>query len=139
MWSDVGTETFLISEPFAEALRAVRAALAAGGLRTLAEFDVAARLRKTLRINVPPCRILYVWPATSDSETFPTAAVFLPLHLVIASQGHETELCALSEIQPEAKDLDAFVKAAVTRTHRDMLQCLDRISMRASLVSAGRT
>ena len=131
MWSETGTITFSTPESFANALRSVRLALDARGLRVLSELDVTWRIQHTLGIRLPPCRILYVWPNRSKvREVYPAAAVVLPLHVVVASRGEQTEICIVTGIAKEGE----FIRSPVMGTQNEILQSLETISMRPSLV-----
>jgi len=133
VWSDHGTIVFSSAEPFAAAVRAVRSALRACGLCVIAEMDVARRLTRELAISLPSCRVLYVWPATSASEeVFPAAAVFLPLHVVVVSRGHQTEVHLLGDVKIDDGEIESFVRSAVIATRVDILRCLEDLSMRLS-------
>jgi uncharacterized protein (DUF302 family) len=135
VWSETGTSTFSTPESFMDALLSVRAALDARGLRVLSELDVASRVKRTLGIVLPPCKILYVWPNVSlTQDVYPVAAVVLPLHVVVASRGHQTEICVLSRIQPGKANVDGFLRSTILGTQTQIMQCLDAISMRPSLV-----
>ena len=135
MWSETGTITFSTAESFADALRSVRLALEARGLRVLAELDVASRVEQSLGIPLRPCKVLYVWPNPLQAkDVYPAAAVLLPLHVVVASRCRQTDICVLSRIQPEKANVDDFLSSTVLGTLTEILQSLETISMRPSLV-----
>ena len=60
MNGDPETATLIMQKPLNEALKLLRAALAGEGLEIAAELDMSGRIRKSLRINIPPCRVLCI-------------------------------------------------------------------------------
>jgi uncharacterized protein (DUF302 family) len=131
VWSDGGVVTFCISQPFSDAVRCVTAALSIRGLSVIADLDVARRVRHTLGITLPSCKILYVWPAATRVEDVAAgAAVYLPLHVVLTSRRSETDI-NVAAITP---DIHELARAAVMRVQSEVLQALEGISMRMSLV-----
>jgi uncharacterized protein (DUF302 family) len=122
-------------ESFANALQATREALSRDGLSIVGEFDVSNRVTQTLGIRLPPCRILYVWPSpTTVERMLLTAAVFLPLHVVLAEQGRRTDVSVRRHFDEAHDHVDAAVREAVTRTQTGAVRCLRNVCVRASLV-----
>ena len=81
--------TLIVRHPLNEALRSIRRALAEEGLGIAADLDMAGRIRKALRIDFPPCRVLCVDCPVALLEALAldrSAAVLLPLHLVVTGQ-----------------------------------------------------
>jgi uncharacterized protein (DUF302 family) len=135
MRSETSTSTFSTPEAFADALRSVRLALDARGLHVLSELDVASRVKQTLGIHLPPCKILYVWPNPSLAmNVYPAMAVVLPLHVVVASRGRQTDICVLSRVQPETANADDFLREMIVGIQTEIMQSLEAISMRPSMV-----
>jgi uncharacterized protein (DUF302 family) len=131
VWSDGGgVVTFSISQPFSEAVRCVTAVLTARGLSVIADLDVSSRVRHTVGISLPPCKILYVWPAATMEDVAAGAAVYLPLHVVLTSRRSETDI-SVPSVTP---DMHEMARVAMTRAQREVLQSLECISMRMSLV-----
>jgi len=60
MIGELETATLTIQKPLNEAVKLLRRALAEGGLEIAADLDMAGRIRKALRIDFPPCRVLCV-------------------------------------------------------------------------------
>jgi hypothetical protein len=84
------TATLAIQEPLNEAVELLRRALAERGLEIAADLDTAGRIRKALRIDSPPCRVLCVDCPVALLEALPldqSAAVLLPSHLVVTGPG----------------------------------------------------
>lgn len=88
-------QTFTIAEPYEAALRAVRTALTRHGLRTPAELDITARIRRELGAGIAPCTVLYVDdPALLlEAVVFQRgAAVLIPQPLVVTGDKRHTQL-----------------------------------------------
>lgn len=135
MWSETGTSTFSTPESFADTLRSVRLALDTRGLCVLSELDLAKRVKQTLGMHLPPCRILYVWPNPSlEKHLCPAVAVILPLHVVVASRDHHTDISVLGRIQFDTDNADDFIRSPVLGTQRGIMKSLEAISMHPSHV-----
>jgi uncharacterized protein (DUF302 family) len=135
VWSETGTITFLTPESFADVLHSVRLALDKRGLRILSELDVAERIKQSLGMRVPPCKVLCVWPNPPlAKDVYPAAAVVLPLHVVVTSRGQQTDICVLSRIQADTGNTDDFLRSTVRSTLAAVLLSLETVSMRPSLV-----
>ena len=135
MGSETGTITFSTPGSFADVLRSVRLALDRRGLRIVSELDVAERVKQSLGMRVPPCKVLCVWPNPSlAKDVYPAAAVVLPLHVVVTSRGQQTDICVLSRIQADTGNTDDFLRSTVRSTLAAVLLSLATISMRPSLV-----
>ena len=86
-------------------------------------------------MHLPPCRILYVWPNPSQAkEVYPAVAVVLPLHVIVASRGRQTDISILGRIQPEVAQVDDFIRSTVVDTQIGIMQSLEAVSMRPGLV-----
>ncbi len=84
-----------ISEPFETGLKLVRGALLGAGLSILGEFDVSGSLGREAGAPLAPSRILYVDSPLLLFEALAldrAAAVFLPLHVLVAADGPETRV-----------------------------------------------
>src|SRR3982751_4673709 len=93
MPGDQEPTTLMVPLPLKEALKLIRRALAEEGLTIAADFDMAGRVRKALRLDLPPCTVLCVDCPMSLLEALAldrSAAVLLPLHLVVAGQDGST-------------------------------------------------
>ncbi|MBV6433067.1 MAG: hypothetical protein IANPNBLG_03232 [Bryobacteraceae bacterium] len=95
MSNELPPRTFTIPEPYDAALRKVRTALARQGLRTPAELDIAARIRRDLGAGVAPCTVLYVdTPAILlEAVVFNRgAALLIPQALVVTGDQRQSEV-----------------------------------------------
>jgi uncharacterized protein (DUF302 family) len=93
--SEAGHEC-TIPEPFETALKLVRAALLGAGLGILGEFDPSGFGSREAGTASTPSRILYVGSPLLLFEALAldrAAAVFLPLHVLVAASGLETRVC----------------------------------------------
>src|SRR5436309_743865 len=80
------SRVYVVSAPLQTAAKVVRRALTQSNLAILTEADVSGSLRSFLRVELAPCRLLLVYCPLSLLQTlalYPSAAVFLPLHLVL--------------------------------------------------------
>jgi uncharacterized protein (DUF302 family) len=94
MNSEAG-HTRTISEPFDTGLKQVRGALLGAGLSILGEFDVSGSLSGEAGGTPSPSRILCVDSPLLLFEALAldrAAAVFLPLHVLVAANGPETRV-----------------------------------------------
>ena len=134
MWSESGTVTFSTAEPLADTLPALRAAFSGQGFRIVTEFDVSHRVKETLGITLPPCKILYLWPGTAIGEAVsPATAVFLPLHIVVADHGHRSDISLVRDIEDEPQCADDSIKRVIERTRIGTVRCLESICVRGDL------
>jgi uncharacterized protein (DUF302 family) len=97
-----------IAAPYETALKAIRSALLHEDLRISSEFDVAAIAREQPRMNHAPCRILCVDSPLLLLEAMaldPSAAVFVPVHIVISADGPKTQVYWLNPASIQSKRL----------------------------------
>jgi uncharacterized protein (DUF302 family) len=133
--SDIGIITFSTPEPFVDALHSIRSALKARGLRIVAELDLSQRVDQTLGIQLPPCRTLLIWPGPLLAMEVPAeAAVLLPLHLVVAGRGLYCDFSLQNRVPHVPGLAKNIFAAAIASTHSEILQSLEAIAMRPSLV-----
>lgn len=89
-------QTCAIPEPFDTGLKLVRNSLLGAGLSILGEFDVSGSLSREAGAISAPSRILYVDSPLLLFEALAldrAAAVFLPMHVLVAADGPETSVC----------------------------------------------
>lgn len=97
-----------IAAPFEAALKLIRSALLHEDLRISKEFDVADIARFQPEMNLARCRILCVDSPLLLLEAIaldPSAAVFLPLHIVISADGRNTQVYWLNPAGIQSKRL----------------------------------
>ena len=134
MNTSAATVTYAIREEFEPALRSVREALCGRDLRIVGELDLSGRLERSLRIKLPPCVLLYIWPSARflESNRIPaTAGLLLPLHVVISGRNGRTEIHIM---RCSSADRDG-VLASVRKLQSELRQALEHVAMRLSLVS----
>ena len=120
------THTYLMDEPFAPALKRIRKALENSRLVITGELDLAARIRKTLLIGIPPCVVLFAsFPVLTaeDSALDLTGAALTPLHIVVSARGPRTEVHFLRRLpaleepsQPPGMARVASLQVTISRT-----------------------
>lgn len=133
MANDQETVTLAMKEPLPAALKSIRRALAEGGLEVVVELDLARRVRKTLNMEIAPCRILYVDCPVSLLEAIAldrSAAVMLPLHLVVSAQVESTLVYLLNPATTLYNVLPVTAKAAVSRLQSRVLESLSTVALR---------
>lgn len=99
MTSEAACCVYLIPAPLEKASKLLRRALADAGLAVMAEVDLSESLRRLLRIEIASCRLFLVYcpvPLLQTLALHPSAAVFLPLHLVLAGRGASAEAHVLN-------------------------------------------
>jgi uncharacterized protein (DUF302 family) len=132
--SDTATLEYALFEPFEQAVRSIRTAVTKHNLRIAAELDVSKRIAQRLALVLSPCRILFVSSSrTSPSAISPFSAVILPLHVVISSGHSQTTIHVQNRICPDSEVCDPAL-APIIQTQSDLLQALDAVAMRSSLV-----
>jgi len=133
MPGNAGSVRFSLREPFEREVETVCRALVSRGLRVAGQLDVSRRVKRSLGIVLPPCRIVFVLPHPStpvSSGTHPWAASFLPLHVVISGNGAQTEI----QVQNRIQGAPAEAPAPVLETQTEMRRAIEAIAMRPSMV-----
>jgi uncharacterized protein (DUF302 family) len=136
MTGDQETVTLIIQQPVSDALKLIRRALAEGGLEIAADVDLAGRIRKALRIDLPPCRVLCVDCPVALLEALAldrSAAVLLPLHLVVAGHNGSTLVHLLNPTAALYGGLPVTARAAVSKLQARVAQAVESVSSRQSL------
>ena len=127
------TATLTIQKPLNEAVKLLRRALAEGGLEIAADLDMAGRIRKALRIDFPPCRVLCVDCPVALLEALAldrSAAVLLPLHLVVTGQDGLTLVHFLNPAAALYSGLPVTARAAVSKLQARVAQAVESVSTR---------
>lgn len=133
MTDDQNTATLIMQQPPNEALKVIRRALAEAGLEITADLDLAGRVRKTLRIDLPPCRVLCVDCTVALLEALTldrSAAVLLPLHLVVAGQDGLTVVYLLNPSAALYGGLPFTARAAVSRLQARVASAVESVAIR---------
>src|SRR5512140_1817675 len=110
--------TYVIPAPYDRAIRRLRQALSGCGLSISSELDLAERIHRELGIGVSPSCILYVDSPGLLLEAltlFPPAAALLPLHIVVAAHGNQTEVHLLSPSNLYLTAIPAPARAPIMR------------------------
>lgn len=124
------TTTYLIAEPFPEALKLVRHAFVAQGLKVSKEVNISSRILQSLLIGTEPCVVLLVSLAP-DCCTGGLA----PMHVVVSSRGSQSEVHILGLLAPDAALLDPPATDALNRLQAGILQAVEKIGMRVILTA----
>ena len=133
MTGDQNTATLIMQQSPSDALKVIRRALAEAGLEIAADLDLAGRVRKTLRIDLPPCRVLCVDCTIALLEALTldrSAAVLLPLHLVVAGQDGLTVVYLLNPSAALYGGLPSTARAAVSRLQARVASAVESVAIR---------
>ena len=126
------TATLTIRKPLNEAVKMLRRALADGGLEIAADLDMVGRIRKALRIDFPPCRVLCVDCPVALLEALAldrSAAVLLPLHLVVTGRDRITLVHLLNPAAALYSGLPVTARAAVSKLQARVAQAVESVSI----------
>jgi len=130
------TVTYLIAEPFQEALKSLRRILSARHLEIAGGFDVSARTRKELFIGTNPCMVLFVSPSRSLGaalEADHCAAAIAPFHVVVSECGRQTQIHVLRSLSGDSSTLEPLSLAALNEAHSEILRAIESIAMPAAM------
>lgn len=136
MADEPATVTYLIAEPFQQALGSLRRALAARHLNVAGRFDISDRIRRKLLIGTAPCVVLFVSPPRplgAALEADPCAAALAPFHIVVSERGRQTEIHVLRILPVDWGQLEPSSIAALHEAHSEILRALESIGMPAAL------
>lgn len=132
-----GSIQFSLREPFDRAVASVCRSLTNRGLLVTGQLDISGRVEHSLGIVLPPCRIVFVLPdpsAPGAAKIHPWAAVFLPFHIVISSQGPQTEILVPNRIHGTPETAGMAFLAPVSEMQGELAKAIEAIAMRPSLV-----
>jgi uncharacterized protein (DUF302 family) len=127
-----GTRVTLAGSSFAEAVAAVRDALAEQGFGVLTEIDVRATMKNKLDVDVPDQMILGACrPASAHAalEVEPSIGLLLPCNVVVRAGEDETIVEAVDpgalvrwtgneRLEPLARDVGERLRAALDAVER---------------------
>ncbi len=133
MTGDQAITTLIIQQPLNEALKLIRRALAVGGLEIAGDLDMAGRIRKSFRLEIQPCRVLSVDCPVALLEALAldrSAAVLLPLHLVVAGQDDVTLIYLLNPAFGLSGGLPLTARASMSKLQARVAQAMETISIR---------
>ena len=124
------TSTYVLQEPYGDALKSVRAALQSEGLRVPLEMDISSTLRQELGVEFKPCKLLCVycpWLLLQASVTDIAVGAFLPLHLVVADHGSRTLVHFINPASISQAGLPLGIKSSLSRLLTRVLEILGKI------------
>lgn len=136
MTDEPSTITYVVTEPFPQALRSVRKALSARDLRIGGELDVADRIRRRLLIGTAPCALLLVWPSAALEHTLgsdPVATAIAPLHVVVSGRGSRSEVHMLRPLPDGTHSVGWRALSALNQMQAEIGQSMEKIGMRVTL------
>jgi uncharacterized protein (DUF302 family) len=119
-----------IAAPFETALKLIRSALLHEDLRISREFDVADIAHGQPGVNLAPCRILCVDSPLLLLEAMaldPSAAVFVPVHIVISAYGPDTQVYWLDPASIQGKRLPVGAMLPLRALHARIVKAMENI------------
>ena len=136
MAEELATTTYSVSEPFEQAVKSLRKALADGNLKLAGELDMSSRFRQRLLMSTAPCRVLFVTATPATFEELgadPRAAALTPLHIVVSARGAQTEIHLLRALPAQNGPLDRPTMAVFRQLQARIAHAVERIGMRSTL------
>ncbi|HZQ55973.1 MAG TPA: hypothetical protein VFB14_27510 [Bryobacteraceae bacterium] len=133
METQTTTMAFVLDQAFEPALAQIRQAIRQEQLSIAGEVDVAQRVRHTLEIFVPQCRVLLVDSPLLLLETTAidrASGIFIPLHLVVSSAGSRTLVQMLNLEHIRNSDLPIGIRAPVLDLQRQLARALAKVAQR---------
>jgi uncharacterized protein (DUF302 family) len=130
MGSRDATMTWVIHHPFGSALTRIRRAILDGQLCITTEIDVAQKVKRSLQIYVPPCRVFLVDSPAFLLETTTierASGLFIPVHVVVSGAGGRTLVHLLNLDHIRHSDLPIGIRAPVLDLQRQLVRSLGRI------------
>lgn len=136
MATELATATYLVSEPFEPAVRALRKVLADANLKLSGELDMSGHIWERLLIGSAPCRVLFVAATPAEFEELgagPSAAALTPLHVVVSARGSQTEIHLLRALPAQDGRPDGSTMEVFRQLQSRIAQAVERIAMRSTL------
>lgn len=136
MAEQLATITYSIAEPFQQTLKSLRRAFLAQGLKVSKEVNISRRIRQKLLIGTDPCAVLLVSPSAEAGKTLasdPCATGLTPMHVVVSSRGHESEVHILRILPADVTSLDRMAVGALSQLQAGIVQAVEKIGMRVML------
>ncbi|MEO8660936.1 MAG: DUF302 domain-containing protein [Bryobacteraceae bacterium] len=133
MTGDQQPTTLLVRQPFTDTIKVIRRALMAAGLEIPADLDLAGRVKQALRFDFPPCRVLCVDCPIALLEALAldrSAAVLLPLHLVVEGRDGFTLVHLLNPAAALHGGLPVTARAAVSKLQGRVRDAIKTVSAR---------
>jgi uncharacterized protein (DUF302 family) len=119
-----------IAAPYETALKLIRSALLNEDLRISREFDLTDIAGEQPGVNLAPRRILCVDSPLLLLEAMaldPSAAVFLPLHIVISAGGPKTQVYWFNPASIQSKRLPVGAMLPLRALQARIVRAMERI------------
>jgi hypothetical protein len=132
MPGEPATVTYLIAEPFPQALRSIRRILSARHLNVTGGLDISARTQQELLIGTAPCVVLFVSPSPPLEAALQTdrcAAALAAFHIVVSERGQQTEVHVLRALPDDCGALEPPAVAALNVAHSQIFRAIESIGM----------
>lgn len=125
----------VLEQPYDQARRRILASLKEQGLQVAFDFDAANGILRSAGVRLPKfsalgvsCPYQLLEALVADSA----AAVFFPLHIVLAEQGTETQMRILAPQALRAAGVSPAISIPVHRTLRRICEALTSIGAHAA-------
>jgi uncharacterized protein (DUF302 family) len=126
--------TYMIWEPFEQALPLLKEALLKDGLTISAELDISERIQQELGVRFDPCKVLYVDHPVLLLEAIEqdvSAAAFIPFHVVVCGSGHYTQVHTSKPTRDhDTADLPLRVRVPVDKLRARISRAIETVAMR---------
>jgi uncharacterized protein (DUF302 family) len=135
---DSATIQYSLREPFEQAVESLCNSLITRGLKVSGQLDLSSRVKRTLGIVLPPCRVVLVMPdpsKLSGAGVHPWAATFLPLHIVVSASDAHTEIQVQNRVQAGSEGAVAAIFGPVIEAQAQVAEAVEAIAMRPSMVA----
>ena len=129
-------ESFVIGAPFEKALRRARRALSRQDIHIARECDISSRINKDSDTKIRECRVLYVTrPCLLERAISidPSAALWLPLPVVVADEGESTRITFPSEGIVRDRATLLGIREQVRNFYKDLTTALQAISVQEQI------
>lgn len=123
------SETLVSDRGYSQTLRRIRGALDEAGLQIAFDVDIGASICRFTGVQLAKSALLGVacpYQLLEACVADPAAAVFLPLHVIVAERGDETEVRLLA---PEALRAAGLTMAITIPVHRTLRRVMDALGV----------
>ena len=132
-----GAIKFSLQQPFEVSLQLVFACLRSRGMRVAGQLDVSRRLAGALGIALEPCKLIFVLPdpaALTVGTIHPSAALLLPLHVVISNNDSQTEIRIPNAVQETGPGGTRSYRPVV-EAQRQLIEAIETVAVRPSALA----
>jgi uncharacterized protein (DUF302 family) len=128
--------SFTVNDPFDDALRVLRRALAREGLRVTCEVNTSKRLRSELGVTLRDNIILFVDDPILllEATVFtPAGTLYIPEPVVLSASGKESRVVVRSIKPLLDESLPTSVRHAILTLHERILKAIQAVGQREAV------